>query len=113
MTVSTRSLWALSTGAVLALATVTPATAAPTQSREFVSKVVRFKDLDIATATGAEALYERIVSAARSVCREETHAFFVGCRTRAVDDAVKGVGSPLLTSIHRSMTEKVEEVVNR
>lgn len=114
MTISARSsLWALSTGAVLALATAMPAVAAPVLDREVVSKIVRFKDLDLATAPGAEALYGRIVSAARAVCREQMHGLHVDCRTRAVDDAVRDVGSPLLSSIHRSMTEKVEEVVNR
>ena len=39
------------------------------------------------------------------------HALLGRTLVAAVDDAVKGVGSPLLTSLHRSMTEKVEEVV--
>lgn len=113
MTTSARSLLALSTCALLGLASMAPATAAVSDNREVVAKLVRFQDLDIATALGAEALYGRIVSAARDVCRGEAVSFATECRTRAVDGAVKGVGSPLLTSLHRSMTEKVEEVVNR
>lgn len=113
MTTSARSLLALSTCALLGLASMAPATAAMPDNREVVAKLVRFKDLDIATALGAEALYGRIASAAHDVCRGETLSFAADCRMRAIDDAVKGVGSPLLTSLHRSMTEKVEEVVNR
>lgn len=112
MTISTRSLAAFSACALLGLATVAPAAAPPADS-EVVAKVVRFADLDIATALGAEALYGRIVSAARYVCRAEANTLAGDCRARAVDGAVKGVSSPLLTSIHRSNTEKVEEVVTR
>lgn len=113
MTISTRSIVAFSVCALLGLASVAPAAAASPADGEFVSKVVRFKDLDIATAPGAEALYGRIASAARYVCRAEGYTLANDCRARAVDGAVKGVSSPLLTSIHRSMTEKVEEVVTR
>jgi UrcA family protein len=112
MTISTRSIAALSACALLGLASMAPAIAASPGS-EVVAKVVRFKDLDIATAPGAEALYGRIVSAARYVCRAETYTLADDCRARAVSSAVKGVSSTLLTSIHRSMTEKVEEVVTR
>jgi UrcA family protein len=113
MTISTRSIAAFSACALLGLASVAPATAASPAGSEVVAKVVRFKDLDIATAPGAEALYGRIVSAARYVCRAEAYTLADDCRARAVAGAVRGVSSTLLTSIHRSLTEKVEEVVTR
>jgi UrcA family protein len=113
MSASARSLLSLAAGAVLALHAAAPASAALRADPEFVSKVVRFQDLDIATASGAEALYGRIVSAARDVCRSETYSLARGCRSRAVTGAVESVGSPLLSSIHRSMTDNVEEVVQR
>jgi UrcA family protein len=113
MSFSARALVSLASGVAFALTVVTPASAAPAADRTVVSKVVRFKDLDIATASGAEALYERIVSAAHDVCREEAYTLARGCRTRAVADAVEGVGSALLSSIHRSITDNVEEVVKR
>src|SRR5688572_25564579 len=60
------------------------------------TKAVSFQDLDLSTADGAQARYDRIEDAAREVCRgselAETHA----CRARAIEDAVKDVGSPLL-----------------
>jgi UrcA family protein len=77
------------------------------------TKTVKFKDLDISTANGAQALYVRIGAAARDVCRAEYYATARNCRALAVDQAVQGVGSPLLNSIHRSAVERVEEVVLR
>lgn len=77
------------------------------------TKTVKFKDLDISTANGAQALYGRIGAAARDVCRAESYATARNCRALAVDQAVQGVGSPLLNSIHRSAVERVEEVVLR
>jgi UrcA family protein len=112
MSLSARALVSIASGVALAFVAVTPTTAAAADL-SVASKVVRFNDLDIATAKGAEVLYERIVSAAREVCREETYTLVRGCRTRAVSDAVEGVGSALLSSIHRSITDNVEEVVKR
>ena len=79
----------------------------------FAAKTVKFKDLDISTANGAQALYGRIGAAARDVCRAESYATVRNCRAGAVDQAVRGVASPLLSSIHRSAVERVEEVVLR
>jgi UrcA family protein len=78
-----------------------------------VSKTVKFKDLDISKADGAQALYGRISAAAHAVCRMEPYMLVRRCRDRAIDDAVHGVGSALLSSIHRSAVESVEEVVLR
>jgi len=79
---------------------------------EVATKTVRFGDLDISTLVGAQALYGRITSAARVVCRDGSMSMHE-CRARAVDDAVSGVGSTLLISIHRSSTARVEEVALR
>src|SRR5688500_2869034 len=104
MKTSTRSVLAFSTCLLLGLSS--PAFAAVDLSEAFVSRTVKFGDLDISKAAGAEALYGRIVSAARYVCRAEPYNFVRACRARAVDDAVQGVGSPLLSSIHRSIVER-------
>lgn len=80
---------------------------------EIPTKTVSFRDLDISTSTGAAALYDRITAAARQVCRDTDFASIHACRARAVDDAVKGVGSPLLISIHRSTNGRVENLVLR
>jgi UrcA family protein len=90
------------------------AVAAPSTDNVVVTtKVVRFKDLDIATGAGAETLYERIAAAARVVCRGAPQAEVRTCRSTAVDDAVRAVSSPLLSSIHRSASGRVAEVVRR
>jgi UrcA family protein len=79
----------------------------------FATKTVKFNDLNLSTADGAQALYGRIGAAARDVCRAESYASVRKCRAAAVDHAVRGVASPLLSSIHRSAVERVEEVVLR
>ena len=80
---------------------------------EIPTKTVSFRDLDLSTANGAETLYERIRAAARVVCRGAEPAEIHACRSQAIDDAVTGVGSPLLSSVHRSTVERVEKVVHR
>jgi UrcA family protein len=91
----------------------TSALGAIDRSDGVATKTVKFKDLDISKAEGALALYGRIAAAARTVCRPEPYTHVRSCRARAVDDAVHGVGSTLLMSIHRSAVERVEEVVLR
>jgi UrcA family protein len=108
---SARFVPALST--LLLFGVATSVLAAPHRDPQVVTKVVRFKDLDISTATGAQALYERIGSAARAVCRDEFYSLVKECRKRAIEKAVRDVGSPLLVSIHRSVTGRDEEVVVR
>ena len=111
MKIPARSAAALS--ACLLLAWSASAYGADGSDAAVVARTVKFKDLDISKAEGAQALYGRISAAARDVCRAEPYNFVRGCRARAVDDAVTGVGSPLLMSIHRSAVERVEEVVLR
>lgn len=111
MRTSARFALALSTLSLLAGSAT--ALAAPSSDSAVVTKVVRFKDLDLATGAGAEMLYERIAAAARVVCREAARPDVRACRARAVEDAVRAVGSPLLSSIHRSTSERIEEVVLR
>jgi UrcA family protein len=108
---STRSAVILSTVLVLGWSAAT--FGAPSSVGEIATKTVKFADLDLATTDGAQALYERIAGAARSVCRDADYRFVRECRTHAIADAVKGVDSPLLSAAHRSTIERVEEVVRR
>ena len=111
MKFSTRSILSLS--ALLLLAWSASTVAAPTRVGDLPTKTVRFADLDLATAVGAETLYGRIRTAARIVCREQPPSAVRECRARAVDDAVSRLGNSLLSSVHRSTVERVEEVVRR
>jgi UrcA family protein len=67
---------------------------------------VRFGDLDLNTARGAEKLYTRIVAAAAQVCpAPATYALSrymvtVRCRREAVDRAVNSIGSPQLAAVY-------------
>ena len=69
------------------------------------AKTVKFSDLNISNPAGAKVLYRRISTAARDVCvrtsgtdpilRVGTRA----CMDKAIDQAVKDVNSPALTSL--------------
>ena len=111
MKTTSRSVLALTTLALLGWSATT--LAAPSRVGDIATKVVRFKDLDLSTAEGAQTLYERISFAARVVCRDVGSTEMRECRARAVDDAVRAVGRPLLSSVHRSTVDRVEEVVLR
>lgn len=111
MKLPARSVLAFTT--LLALGSSIAAHAAPSSVGAFATKTVRFHRSELASAAGAQALYERISAAARVVCRSEAFAAIRECRARAVDDAVRAVDSPLLSSIHGSAFERVEEVVLR
>jgi UrcA family protein len=111
MKLATRIVPALAT--LLALGTSAAAHAAPSNVGAFATKTVRFYRSELTTAEGAQALYERIAAAARVVCRNEPFAAVRECRARAVDDAVRAVDSPLLSGIHGSAANRVEEVVLR
>jgi UrcA family protein len=111
MKTSARSVVILSAAALLAWSAAS--LGAPSSVGSVATKTVKFADLDIATADGAQTLYDRIVVAARSVCRDAESKVVRECRTRAIADAVKGVGSPLLSAAHRSTIDRVEEVVSR
>jgi UrcA family protein len=69
------------------------------------SKTVRYSDLDISTVEGAKALYQRIRAAARHVCDLSTggdavlHAAEKACVDTAIDNAVRKVDAPALTSL--------------
>jgi UrcA family protein len=71
---------------------------------------VDYSDIDLSRAAGANALYERLQTAAREVCRPldseqlALHKHYVNCRTRAVADAVARIDNPLLTALHEFKT---------
>lgn len=103
---SLRSL--IAAGALLALAA--PALAAPIGSATYVpgpSVTVKYADLDLAKPADAETLYTRLQSAAQKVCRGEVSAFYSDCRAIAMDEAVEGVRSPLLSAVHRAATGRL------
>jgi UrcA family protein len=105
---------ALSASLLLLIGWTAAASAAPDNDGELVTKTVRFGDLDLSTAVGAQALYGRITVAARDVCRgSASYRSMHACRAAAVENAVRGVASPLLSSVHRSTVDAVEEVVRR
>jgi UrcA family protein len=117
MKTSTRSvlsLWALVLLGWASTTLAAPPSAKPTHADQVpTTKTVRFGNLDVSTAVGAERLYGRIRVAASMVCRELPHSAVRNCRARAVDDAVTSIDNALLSSIHRSTVERVEQLVRK
>lgn len=71
---------------------------------------IRYDELDLAKQQGVEALYIRIGSAARRVCRADAslrlrdRANSGACYQDAIGRAVKQVNLPTLTAVHRART---------
>jgi UrcA family protein len=106
MKTTARLVLALSTLMLLA----TPAAQAANRVGEVLTKTVSFRDLDLSTQHGAQALYVRIEAAAREVCRGTELTDYDACRARAIEDAVKDVSNPLLSAAHRSDADRFAEV---
>ena len=73
------------------------------------STVVQYRDLDLSTDAGVQALYKRIEAAAEHVCFLETsghpgidqQARFFACHQDAIANAVKQIGEARLAALHR------------
>jgi UrcA family protein len=68
------------------------------------SVVVTYTDLDLATDSGNQALYQRIAAAARQVCPAETRdlkqfSSSRACQAAAIKQAVDEVSSPRLAAV--------------
>jgi UrcA family protein len=70
------------------------------------SLTVRYRDVNLSSIAGANALYGRIQGAARFVCGEEGHSLadtrsWQTCYRGAVADAVARINNPMLTAVHQ------------
>jgi UrcA family protein len=74
------------------------------------TKTVKYSDLNLATANGVQALYQRIEAAANEVCdtREnrllKMNSLYRNCMRRSVDLAVTTIGHPALAALHAQRT---------
>ena len=69
------------------------------------SETIKFADLKVDTAAGAEALYHRIYGAAQRVCGYEatsvwSQTVWRSCVRPTVDATVAKANNPLLTALH-------------
>ena len=111
MTTATSKLTALRRTLALAGAfaavSVAPMTFAA-QTDAVPSITVRYSDLNLATASGVDALYHRISKAASNVCpnpdiRDLTAASLAKqCQVEAIARAVRDVNNPKLAVMHAS-----------
>lgn len=117
MTTATSKLTALRrslalAGAFASLAATATSFAAP-PSAEAPSVVVRYGDLNLATAVGVDTLYRRISNAARQVCPDvysrdlSTVAAGERCQADAVTRAVHELNNPQLALVHANHVSHV------
>jgi UrcA family protein len=99
--------------AVFAASAVTTVAPAASPNDEAPSVRVRYDDLNLSTVTGTNALYQRIVKAARQVCPDsyssrdlDTRVASDHCQAAAIAKAVRDVNSPRLAAIHASHTSR-------
>ena len=76
------------------------------------SITVKFADLDLSKAAGADALYRRIRTAASIVCDSASDNLYrwrgreyKKCFNTAVANAVDKVNNPILTAMHRAKSK--------
>jgi UrcA family protein len=98
----------------IAAATASTATAEPRISHYERTATVYVADLDLASQADAQALYERIGHAARSICTADELSFDVQkrrhwreCVETAVERAVDRANAALLMAIHLQQREQV------
>jgi UrcA family protein len=79
---------------------------------EAPSRHVSYADLNIDSASGAEALYVRIRYAARAVCSQyeseqlDRRSVWQSCVSKSVDAAVAKINNRMLSSIHNGSNAK-------
>jgi UrcA family protein len=82
----------------------------PSGAQENNSLPVQYGDLDLSRPEGVLKLYKRIEFAAQRVCETyastelERRQAYLKCYSKAVDDAVRKVGSDPLTAMYLSRT---------
>jgi UrcA family protein len=91
----------------LTLYAISPAGVADPRLDDVRHQVVRFDDLDLTQAVGAQELYYRIQTAARDVCE---NYYRLGrdrsCIEQAIARAVSQVGLPQLTARHLAASNR-------
>ena len=108
-TISSTPLRTLIAGAILsALAFSLPTVSSAEEGTTPPQVIVKFADLDVSTAQGAQALYGRIHSAADDVCwrmYQSSAAYRLykdACLQKVIADAVTKVNEPALSAVFAS-----------
>jgi UrcA family protein len=115
VTKTVRLLWGIVASAVVAWGGGNTAQAGEPDNTA-VHKVVSFRDLNLNSAEGVEALYKRIRSAAYEVCADPLRADLSEfklkpCIEESMSRAIAQVNSPMLTSLYQSKGGKVDNKV--
>jgi UrcA family protein len=100
----------IATAILSALASSFAAICPAADSKETVSQVVKYGDLDVSNPQGAAKLYGRIVAAAENVCGKRSSSFHDlyfrssvrDCMQKAIADAVTRVDQPAVLAVYNS-----------
>jgi UrcA family protein len=73
--------------------------------------VIHYSNRTLATESGVQDLYQRIVRAAREVCPDElpdlaSHARVVKCREQAVARAIQEINNPELAALYATNSKR-------
>jgi UrcA family protein len=109
--VAVLSAWTLSASAAAASVRVEASAPLPSGLYQLRAVSVSFDDLDIASAQGASALYQRIEAVSHVVCGErlvqrippDLAKKYATCRAQAVSGAVAAVNTPSLKEVAAAM----------
>ena len=78
---------------------------------------VHAADIDVTSVPDVRVLYERIRYAAQAICTPDESSFDAmrtshrrQCVRSAIDDAIDGAGTPLLTAIHREHSNRMAQL---
>jgi UrcA family protein len=92
------------------LSSLVAAAASAAELEPLPTRTVKYADLNLSNPAGVQALYGRIIAAARQVCQLDTHTdlHLLGkeqaCMKQAIDDAVRKVNSPALADLRFGST---------
>ena len=100
----------------LALALAASSMALADSSEATRSRVVRFTDLNLHSRDGVAAAYDRLSSAAESLCSLSWHMRSLGttalmsaevrqCKASAIENAVNQIHAPMLTTFYLEKTQ--------
>jgi UrcA family protein len=101
------------------LSSMSAVAAAGNASDSVPQRTVRYSDLNLASPSGAATLYQRIRSAARSVCEApfasdlQAQAAEQQCTHEAIKRAIYEVNAPLLTGYYLAKSRPVLTVAQR
>jgi UrcA family protein len=117
LTTSTRLRRILATAAFGALISGLACVASAAAVAGAPQSMVKYADLNLSSPQGAAALYSRIQKAAHRVCQPDDNHYLAlmprtdACIRKAIADAVKAVGQPLLFAVYAAKNGTSQPII--